>query len=264
MSDAPKPAAGWYPDEEMVGTIRYWDGSEWTDHRAPAGSQPVTSAVTVVNTEPRSKRPFLIAGVIVLLLTVVVGGFALKRGMDNSIAAGREAADARTVSPSEMAAVGEAFESMESETEVDSGSTKSGMEMAQFVLDGDNCSMAKNFYAIDGNEDSYVVTMSGIIADVAGGTASEYTEFVSETFRECNNLSVPAAGGNGNETASLDFIKAQDLLESLGCSDTELLAASQDAFDTYVEITTKKLATAAGGQPSEWNSLVFEHITNCL
>jgi len=27
--------AGWYPDPEMVGTQRYWDGSAWTEHRTP-------------------------------------------------------------------------------------------------------------------------------------------------------------------------------------------------------------------------------------
>jgi Protein of unknown function (DUF2510)/Excalibur calcium-binding domain len=27
--------AGWYPDPERAGQQRYWDGSAWTDHRAP-------------------------------------------------------------------------------------------------------------------------------------------------------------------------------------------------------------------------------------
>lgn len=29
------PAAGWYPDTQMSGTQRYWDGNKWTDHVAP-------------------------------------------------------------------------------------------------------------------------------------------------------------------------------------------------------------------------------------
>ena len=29
------PAAGWYPDPEQPGQQRYWDGLEWTEHRAP-------------------------------------------------------------------------------------------------------------------------------------------------------------------------------------------------------------------------------------
>lgn len=40
MSDL--PAAGWYPDPEYAGQQRYWDGQQWTDHRAPmaTGGEP--------------------------------------------------------------------------------------------------------------------------------------------------------------------------------------------------------------------------------
>ncbi len=31
------PAAGWYPDPEQPGQQRYWDGQQWTEHRAPLG-----------------------------------------------------------------------------------------------------------------------------------------------------------------------------------------------------------------------------------
>lgn len=31
------PPAGWFPDPEQPGTQRYWDGSQWTEQRAPAG-----------------------------------------------------------------------------------------------------------------------------------------------------------------------------------------------------------------------------------
>ncbi len=38
MTDAPQQPADWYPDREVPGGWRYWDGSAWTEHRkAPAG-----------------------------------------------------------------------------------------------------------------------------------------------------------------------------------------------------------------------------------
>lgn len=43
MSDTPQ--AGWYPDPEDSTQQRYWDGQQWTDHRAPlsGGEQPASS-----------------------------------------------------------------------------------------------------------------------------------------------------------------------------------------------------------------------------
>lgn len=52
------PAPGWYDDPTMANTRRYWDGEQWTEHRAPeeqvtvaagssAGFWTITRAVTV-------------------------------------------------------------------------------------------------------------------------------------------------------------------------------------------------------------------------
>jgi hypothetical protein len=40
MADPPPPQMpppNWYADPEMANTQRYWDGSAWTEHRAPGG-----------------------------------------------------------------------------------------------------------------------------------------------------------------------------------------------------------------------------------
>jgi hypothetical protein len=46
-AEQPAATAGWYPDPDQVGTVRYWDGSAWTEQRAPAGSsaKPMNPAV---------------------------------------------------------------------------------------------------------------------------------------------------------------------------------------------------------------------------
>ena len=45
----PLPVAGWYPDPEFPGHDRWWDGSNWSDHRRGSGGylpgeQPTAAA----------------------------------------------------------------------------------------------------------------------------------------------------------------------------------------------------------------------------
>jgi hypothetical protein len=34
-------APGWYPDPADPGAMRWWDGTQWSEHSAPAGPPPV-------------------------------------------------------------------------------------------------------------------------------------------------------------------------------------------------------------------------------
>jgi hypothetical protein len=57
QEDAPSPnvPAGWYPDPTLPGTQRYWDGSEWTEHRAPLSPTPAATQASSwsLNLSPR-------------------------------------------------------------------------------------------------------------------------------------------------------------------------------------------------------------------
>jgi len=40
MTEAPPPPPGWYADPELPGTLRFWSGQAWTDHRSPVPTPP--------------------------------------------------------------------------------------------------------------------------------------------------------------------------------------------------------------------------------
>jgi hypothetical protein len=46
----PSTPAGWYPDPDGSGGQRYWDGSAWTEHRAPASPEPAAPTEEHVGT----------------------------------------------------------------------------------------------------------------------------------------------------------------------------------------------------------------------
>ena len=73
MSDEQQQAAapGWYPVRE--GGLRWWDGQQWTEHRAPvqAGGPPVWPAMVAV------KDPLETNHILHLLLSLVTCGLWL-------------------------------------------------------------------------------------------------------------------------------------------------------------------------------------------
>lgn len=60
MTTPPTPA-GWYPDPEHAGQLRYWDGGAWTEHRSPS-HEPSTAAVAQEPTAPEPSTEATAAG----------------------------------------------------------------------------------------------------------------------------------------------------------------------------------------------------------
>ena len=71
MTDPNVPPANWYPDPENPGQQRYWDGTQWTDHRAPAAAP-----AAIVATPRKSRKALWVTlGAVgaVLLLVIIIG-----------------------------------------------------------------------------------------------------------------------------------------------------------------------------------------------
>lgn len=76
-------AAGWYPDPDGGGQVRYWDGTAWTEHRQPAQGVGATESSAAPGTPSGgsgSKALLLVAAVtlVVLALLCAIGVFAFR------------------------------------------------------------------------------------------------------------------------------------------------------------------------------------------
>ncbi len=87
MSNATPP--GWYPDAQVPGQNRYWDGQQWTSHTAPAPDGVAVPPVQTgdgVATDPKNKNWFVrhkvLTGVIALIAIVGISGAISGDGED--------------------------------------------------------------------------------------------------------------------------------------------------------------------------------------
>jgi len=79
------PPAGWYDDPATLGMLRYWEGSQWTEHRAPGsvGTRPAaTSGLPAIGTwlgatRDVIKRCLAVAGFAALSVVVISGVMGL-------------------------------------------------------------------------------------------------------------------------------------------------------------------------------------------
>lgn len=89
MSDPPQPRANWYPDPENPAQMRYWDGTQWTEHRAPA-SAAAPEAKTAPAAPKKRIALWVKLGVVaaVLILIGIIGASinAATRGQEPAVA----------------------------------------------------------------------------------------------------------------------------------------------------------------------------------
>lgn len=67
--------AGWYHDPQDPGHMRYWDGRQWTDHRAPKLKQevPTPQGASGPATDPGAPWEVrLIAGLLVVPIILLI------------------------------------------------------------------------------------------------------------------------------------------------------------------------------------------------
>lgn len=97
------PAAGWYPDPDDATQQRYWDGSQWTEHRAKAMAVNYEQAAEIRGKS--RKRAFIVIGAVAGVVALVAIGSSLtsESGSSAPTAADTPSRDAASGAPAERA-----------------------------------------------------------------------------------------------------------------------------------------------------------------
>jgi hypothetical protein len=69
-------APGWYDDPNVLGGMRYWDGSQWTEHVVGPGQAAAPQASALLQREPYPPLRITVAGVAVLFAVLLIVGSA--------------------------------------------------------------------------------------------------------------------------------------------------------------------------------------------
>lgn len=81
QGDGLRRAPGWYPDESMAQTRRYWDGAAWTEHIAPADAPGAPGGRTELASDAVAggilKGFFLVAAVLLVAVDSLLGTLLL-------------------------------------------------------------------------------------------------------------------------------------------------------------------------------------------
>lgn len=92
----PMPSSGWHPDPQDPTKLRYWDGTQWTEHRmesAPPPTTPTTATPSAPQTATSTGCGVLgclsIVGIVLGLLVLAFIAISLNRASDAAAGAMR-------------------------------------------------------------------------------------------------------------------------------------------------------------------------------